>query len=715
MLVLPYTRPWYDDETLGSWFNGLRLLNGEGAWRSLLKMVGYGPQSIRPSLAARYDQKMAALLGFLGTTYESAILKLTTIPFWLAFDALPLEQGKLPGTHNLPMLPGAKSGQPDRALQRWCPMCLIDDCAKYGEPYWHRSHQLPNIFVCWQHHCALWINCPSCGHATVTLASPLPRLRCGCGYDLRRSAYRGPISAAYLRLLQVSRDALTFGAPLWDPQSVRNYLADLLDRNDGTKRSNYLSVLSDAFGDSEQVQNSSFESGHVFLEREFLLIEHSDGCPRLILTRFFSNIRAPECCALLAAMDKSFDAASLEFRRSGVPSRILTRRKREDLTITRARRDILAGKGGHIFRKSYWFLRFHDSKWFETTYPRKYRGIPSIHLDRMKITLHIKDRLRPASYRRKLLLTHVASVRASLRDQRWYSDQLRVLDRQILDERKTARDAIQASRVAALIEALEHTLREEKKPRHITIRQLASLAGMSHTQAEAAMRFDPLLRNSLDQTNNNKVGRQLVWAGQQLRSRGISPSYYQIYTFAGLPSNRVMALKKTVMAQLDDSPPPREKVGTSLLDSDEILGFRRQGKTLAEIAQAQVLSTPAILVGRRLYLRSGLHTRNTKPVHLDSHEVLRLRKEGKSFATIGKILGVRTHSIARVIRSMNDIDPQLRRPMWHRANCDPSEVAALRERGYSIASIASLLEVSTKTVQRVARRLAKLTLAADAA
>jgi hypothetical protein len=717
MLLLPYLRSWYDDETFGSWLDGVRLHNGEGAWRCLLKTVGYSPENTAPTLAARYDQKIADLLGLLGITYETAILNLTTIPFWLSFDALPLEQGVLPGTQNLPKLPGAKAqgrfvmrGQPDRPAPRWCAMCLIADCAKYGEPYWHRSHQLPNIFVCWKHYCVLFSNCPSCGYATGTTSKEqmhLPRLRCGCGYDLRRSAHIEPISPAYMRLIQVSHDALTFGAPLWDRQSVRSYLMGLLDHNDESQRLDYVEVLSDAFGGREQSYNGPPDAEHIFLERDLLLIELANIAERLILKRYFSKLGAPECCALLAAMDKSFEDASLELQRPAAPPMPLKRREHEDLTILRARHNITVLKGGPIFRKSYWLLRFHDSKWFEDEYPREYGRIPSMQSDRIKIAQLIGDRSRPAYYRRKLLLAQVTSFRAEQRDQPWFSNQLHVLNQQILEEKTKDRNDIQASRVATLYKVLERLLHEEKKPQRITTHQLATLAGLSHLQAKAAIKFDPLLKKRLDKANNCTNERRLVWAGLQLQSKGITPSYGQIYLLAGVPSKKAMLLKKAVMEKLDNHGSAYEKGDPSLSDSSEILDISAQDNTLTETAQTTVPNISEF--GRRLYLRSSLHPKRAKRVPLNSQEILHLRKEGKTFATIGAILGVSTRSIAEAIHSIADIDPQLRKPIWHRANCDPGVVSALREKGYNFPSIASLLNVSSSTARRAARRSAELT------
>ena len=34
---------------------------------------------------------------------------------------------------------------------KYCPMCAVDDTAVYGETYWHRQHQLPEMFYCMKH------------------------------------------------------------------------------------------------------------------------------------------------------------------------------------------------------------------------------------------------------------------------------------------------------------------------------------------------------------------------------------------------------------------------------------------------------------------------------------------------------------------------------------------------------------------------------------
>lgn len=38
---------------------------------------------------------------------------------------------------------------------RYCPICAQEDRERYGETYWHRTHQMPEITICPKHHCRL--------------------------------------------------------------------------------------------------------------------------------------------------------------------------------------------------------------------------------------------------------------------------------------------------------------------------------------------------------------------------------------------------------------------------------------------------------------------------------------------------------------------------------------------------------------------------------
>src|SRR6478735_8424980 len=40
---------------------------------------------------------------------------------------------------------------PPNFTLRYCPSCRNDDLVCFGEPYWHRSHQIPGLRICFRH------------------------------------------------------------------------------------------------------------------------------------------------------------------------------------------------------------------------------------------------------------------------------------------------------------------------------------------------------------------------------------------------------------------------------------------------------------------------------------------------------------------------------------------------------------------------------------
>ena len=40
---------------------------------------------------------------------------------------------------------------------KYCPICCIQDKRTYGEPYWHREHQIPLLTICLRHRCRLHV------------------------------------------------------------------------------------------------------------------------------------------------------------------------------------------------------------------------------------------------------------------------------------------------------------------------------------------------------------------------------------------------------------------------------------------------------------------------------------------------------------------------------------------------------------------------------
>lgn len=70
---------------------------------------------------------------------------------------------------------------------RLCPKCLSEDSLRYGEPYWHREHQLPGNLLCPIHECELLTKCLMCKElisANNTKALSICPLFCRHGHNL---------------------------------------------------------------------------------------------------------------------------------------------------------------------------------------------------------------------------------------------------------------------------------------------------------------------------------------------------------------------------------------------------------------------------------------------------------------------------------------------------------------------------------------------------
>lgn len=108
MLNLPYVPQPYTDEILGSWLARAALLNGRGAWRSLLEESGFGRRIEKPIFdMPDYEPKVERLLNHLGCSYEYALLNLSTYQFWASFERSGTQYVR--GTSNVKAL-GYKDG-----------------------------------------------------------------------------------------------------------------------------------------------------------------------------------------------------------------------------------------------------------------------------------------------------------------------------------------------------------------------------------------------------------------------------------------------------------------------------------------------------------------------------------------------------------------------------------------------------------------------------
>lgn len=125
------------------------------------------------------------------TTPENILWNHTAFPYASAFvseaiydSAIRTALGPPSGSRKLSgVMQNAKVGI---QFRRVCKLCLEDDLARFGETYWHRSHNLPGAFYCTTHKCLL--------HPTTLPAygRGLARLPVECELNPSPPAWRSP-------------------------------------------------------------------------------------------------------------------------------------------------------------------------------------------------------------------------------------------------------------------------------------------------------------------------------------------------------------------------------------------------------------------------------------------------------------------------------------------------------------------------------------------
>jgi hypothetical protein len=435
-LRLPYVPATYPDEILGSWLTRVAINLGGGAWRTLLEEVGFDRRMQSDSFdMVDYDERMSDLLCLLGTTYESTLLKLTTLPYWLTFvaDSSP---DRLPGTSTIPAplkarggavasirLLGSRKPQRETLEARYCPECLSYDYRNVGQPYWHRAHQLPNVHFCHKHHCELRTNCPRCGVRPIRGAKrmlSMPRTVCQCGTRLDVSIGSRTPTPQELSLISVSVRALNQEVPAWDRRHVFAYFQSLLANGARSSRGRYQVVLSDTFS----------KSGRTDIVRSNGRLASALG-GRLRFKGNLSMASAPECCALLVALGVDFDSAISGFRENASGGIIYNPRPppvEGVMTVHNSRLFLLQAKGKYrlrpasAHRRHYWYLRLNDPEWLFSQFPESINNsIPSIASDRVEVAGLLHHAPQTGSWRRAKAKDSAAGLRAQFRDMPLYT------------------------------------------------------------------------------------------------------------------------------------------------------------------------------------------------------------------------------------------------------------------------------------------------------
>ena len=120
---------------------------------------------ISPELPGNIDLLVSNLPGSTKITSDSLIYNSTLFPYIAAF--LPEDRArevynimKAGQTSVIYNKTGLVSGSiKSNRMFRFCPKCIEEDTKKYGEAYWHRSHQVTGVFMCPIHKEPIYDSC----------------------------------------------------------------------------------------------------------------------------------------------------------------------------------------------------------------------------------------------------------------------------------------------------------------------------------------------------------------------------------------------------------------------------------------------------------------------------------------------------------------------------------------------------------------------------
>lgn len=158
--MLSFFPTLYPDELLYSALARYHIRSGNRIFRqSDLELFGYSSRQVcKITLTNNLIYLVQNLPLRSQQTVDSLLQNHTLYPFYATF-LMPQEawllkdsmRKKLSGSILEIAKVAMNSSGDSKKFLKFCPVCLIEDTQKYGEPYWHRMHQIPGVLVCPTH------------------------------------------------------------------------------------------------------------------------------------------------------------------------------------------------------------------------------------------------------------------------------------------------------------------------------------------------------------------------------------------------------------------------------------------------------------------------------------------------------------------------------------------------------------------------------------
>ncbi|MYM29301.1 hypothetical protein GTP58_13305 [Duganella sp. CY15W] len=523
VIRLPFIPAPYPNEIFGSWLGRIRHLNQAGAWDQLKLDCGLTDRWLGcfdiPDNHARHQRLFEAL----GTNLGWVLKNLTTYPY---FEALGAGVDLVPGTtryaiHDTKLMSklGVSRIPNASSMPRYCPCCIASDITEVGEPFWHREHQLPNVFYCVTHRQLLKATCGTC-NVSVSGVDQNKRLRefCVNGHSLQRSSAESEVDHTLYSLSKFSVQSLAEPTRSYKKPEVLDLVHGLLRIRNQNARSPSISTLLCSFyrADRSQIYKDYVEVHNpADLDYSaFFLLKKRDA--QATVPWMYAVLLALECD--WSSLDSHFTDAPLTPPRNHSPRRVHD----IDLNIDSARSaindtDLSLGQRGAPF-KAYWYLALYDHEWLKSRYPGL-KPVPSILEDRATIAKNILSEIASGSS----VLTGKQKgpfTRAEIRDKLWQNRICGLFEIVNKPSEFEPKSDIFEERKKIVFNAVQVLLAEPGPPQHIDARRIAEKIGLSHETVRSTISRSPEILASLQAYRENFINLRLIWALRDISDKG---------------------------------------------------------------------------------------------------------------------------------------------------------------------------------------------------
>jgi hypothetical protein len=518
--TLPFIPKFREDELLGSWFARVAEANQPATWRWVLRQCGYGVKGQPPHDIAGRDEKYEKLISTLGRSYPS-MLKTTTLPFWLFFEASDTEvmydeEIRIPARDiaGCGAPSGARSYSKMRRL-KYCPCCIREQLESGAGTYWRRSHQLKASVVCVDHKVQLRASCYECGkiyEIPKQANLKLPEAICTCGADLTaKFETDARLGKRFHALSSMVRDTLEADLPNWRRQHVVALAQSIISERWGGSRIKAFDAMEERFG-LERYARAGLRLSGAGVDPAIPVLTLEDSVPSWSASTFaaffvtsglqFEDLRQrlTECPS--APSDKPRRHSS---RRFGIGLDAS-----ESVAAAKSLLMLKFQESGDIaklikMKRPFWLIYFTDGPWMRDLVgaPFDKMRIPSIDSDRSDLTKAMDTQDR------HVLSYSPALARAQVRDAEWC-------------EKHIAKVPPRIKSKAALLDygqlhaALQRMLAGQSLPSRIAVRELALHCGTTEVIVRRSILECPAFEAEVARWNEGYPKDRVRWKLREL-------------------------------------------------------------------------------------------------------------------------------------------------------------------------------------------------------